>query len=73
MASAKVVTVFQVFRSGTSPLLPSVLTSHRLSSNEMFDSAGAASSTWMPMTSELGAPMMVTVRLASYFVVSVPS
>ena len=31
------------------------------------------SSTWMPITSEFGEPITVTVRLLSYFVVRVPS
>jgi hypothetical protein len=42
-------------------------------SSPMLDTPGRESSTWMPITSELGAPKTVTVRLLSYFVVRVPS
>src|SRR5690349_17886498 len=71
--SANVEAVFQVVRLGTSAELVTALRSHRLRSRLMFDRPVRESSTWMPMTSELGDPMMVTVRLLSYFVVRVPS
>ncbi len=65
--------VFQVFRSGTSPLLVTVAGSHMLRSMATLDTPPRVSSTWMPMTSELGDPRMVTVLLESYLVVRVPS
>ncbi|MBJ6361384.1 hypothetical protein ACFOQM_08795 [Paenibacillus sp. GCM10012307] len=63
----------QVLRSGTSPPLFNALTSHRLRSRETPDKPDRLSSTWMPITSELGDPMTVIVRLLSYFVVTKPS
>ncbi|MGW5474846.1 hypothetical protein [Streptomyces chartreusis] len=71
--SAYVETVFQVSRLGTSPLLPNWEVSHRPRSRLTAETPERESSTCTPMTSEFGTPITVTVRLASYLVVRVPS
>jgi hypothetical protein len=58
---------------GTSPLLPRFATSQSDSSRVTALTPPRVSSTWMPITSEPGRPMTVTVRLLSYLVVRVPS
>jgi hypothetical protein len=71
--SANVLMVRHVVRLGTSAMFWTEFMSHRLRLSWTLLTLGRLSSTWMPMTSEFGAPMTVTVRLLSYRVVSVPS
>ena len=58
---------------GTLPELERADTSQSDRSSVALVTPARVSATWMPMTSELGAPRTVTVRFASYLVDNVPS